>query len=123
MSQIKEQSIDESNNFNTINKDRCNPQPTTYPTYPVNLQEVDIFPGPHSYIYTRKNLSPKIINSKTASKAICGEEGENGESIVTTQPHQNDDDKINDNEESGTLFIFWDTRFDFFNTISSIFTQ
>ena len=101
MSQIEEQSIEEVGNFNAINKDRCNPQPSITP-YPVNLQEVDIFPGPHSYINSQSNLSPKIIHGKKAAKASCGEESQNGEAIVQTPQHQiNVDDKTQDKDTTG----------------------
>ena len=104
MSQIEEKDIGDGNGYNTINKDRCNPQPAIMP-YPVNLQEVDIFPGPHSYINSKPRFSSKIINGKKVSKAICGEEGQNGESIVQTQQIHNVEDKMNVEDTSGIIFF------------------
>ena len=102
MSQIEEQNIDDVDSFNDRYKDRCNPQPTSFQPFPVNLQEVDIFPGPHSYIIQNKNLSPKVINGKKVAKATCGEEVQNGEAILqSTEPHGSINDKKNDNESSG----------------------
>ena len=104
MSQIEEKDIGDGNGYNTINKDRCNPQPAIMP-YPVNLQEVDIFPGPHSYINSKPRFSSKVINGKKVSKAICGEEGQNGESIVQTQQLHNVEDKMNVEDTSGIIYF------------------
>ena len=100
MSQIEEQNMDDVDSFNDRYKDRCNPEPASFQRpFPVNLQEVDIFPGPHSYISRNKNLSPKVINGKKAAKATCGEEVQNGEAILQTNESIND--KKNDKESSG----------------------
>ena len=105
MSQIEEQTIDNIDGFNNFNKDRCNPQPISLMNpHPVKLQEVDIFPGPHSYIHSSSNVSPKhqsVINGKNAPKATCGEDIQNGEDIISNQSHGIVDDKKNDKDSPG----------------------
>ena len=102
MSQIEEQNIDDIDSINAFNKDRCNPEPTLLQPTPVNLQEVDIFPGPHSYIHRSPNVSPKVLSAKKDAKATCGEEIQNGGAILTpNQPHGTVDDKHNDKESTG----------------------
>ena len=108
MSQIEERSI--NNDFEDVNgnpdgvfnKDGCITQNIPAATtnlvtpHPVNLQEVDIFPGPHSYIHWKPKSLAKVIER---NKKNCKDKGQNTESIEQKQPLQN----VDDTNQTGVL--------------------